>query len=555
VTAVQRFELLHERRQGDLAGRVAADIARVSPETIVRLHAIAWQNSADANHGERQRGGRAYGHPQQQPQQPQQQQPPHEQPQDQQPRQDQQQAAWDFQDVYGALHDFATTYPFTPDSEDYLVFLPDTASVAQICLCLLTASRHIPARVIQIAPPVAETAPPMPAAEVTARGGVTIIDLELSRHDRLDSRFRREQRERLAVLKAGIDTRNAAFNHLVERIEQVAITSRAPLLLLGPAGSGKSRLARRIFELKRARHQITGAFVELNCATLRGDAAMSALFGHRRGAFTGALQDRAGLLRAADRGVLFLDEVGELGLDEQAMLLRALEQRTFRPLGADREASSDFQLIAGTNRDLAQAARHGRFREDLLARINLWTFQLPALAARPEDLAPNLDYELAAFARTHATPVVFNKDARDRFLTFATSPLAGWPANFRDFHAAIVRMATLAPGGRVTLELVDAEIAHLRRAWARQDDVADSLVTLALGPERSTELDRFDRVQLEDVLRLCRERRTLSDAGRALFSISRTTKRSTNDADRLRKYLARFGLEWQTLRALLDRHV
>jgi transcriptional regulatory protein RtcR len=388
-----------------------------------------------------------------------------------------------------------------------------------------------------------------------ARGRVTIIDLDLSKYDRLASRFRREQREGLSFLKSGIDTRNVSFNRLIERIEQVAIASRAPLLLLGPTGSGKSRLAHRIFELKRARHQITGAFVELNCATLRGDAAMSALFGHKRGAFTGALQDRPGLLRAADRGVLFLDEIGELGQDEQAMLLRALEQKIFLPLGADREVSSDFQLIAGTNRDLAQAVRHGRFREDLLARINLWTFHMPGLAARPEDLAPNLDYELAEYARAHNTQVTFSKDARDRFLSFATSPLATWPANFRDFNAAVIRMATLAPGGRITLDIVDAEIAHLRRAWARQDDAADSLVTLALGPERSTELDRFDRVQLEDVLRLCRERRTLSDAGRALFSISRTTKRSTNDADRLRKYLARFGLEWQTLRALLDRHI
>src|SRR6185295_20005001 len=113
-------------------------------------------------------------------------------------------------------------------------------------------------------------------------------------------------------------TRNAAFNQLIDRVEHVALATRDPLLLMGPTGAGKSALARRIYELKKARHLIKGAFVDVNCATLRGDAAMSALFGHVKGAFTGALKDRPGLLRAADGGLLFLDEVGELGLDEQA---------------------------------------------------------------------------------------------------------------------------------------------------------------------------------------------------------------------------------------------
>ena len=147
-----------------------------------------------------------------------------------------------------------------------------------------------------------------------------------------------------------------------------------------------------------------GPFVEVNCATLRGDAAMSALFGHVKGAFTGAIRDRPGLLRAADGGLLFLDEVGELGPDEQAMLLRALEEKRFLPVGADKEVKSDFQLIAGTNRDLSDAVRQGRFREDLLARINLWTFQLPALRERREDIEPNLDYELEQFAAAPARP-------------------------------------------------------------------------------------------------------------------------------------------------------
>jgi len=128
-------------------------------------------------------------------------------------------------------------------------------------------------------------------------------------------------------------------------------------------------LAKRIYELKKHRRQFTGKFVEVNCATIRGDGAMSALFGHVKGAFTGAMQERPGLLRTAEGGMLFLDEVGELGPDEQAMLLRAVEEKRFLPLGSDKEVRSEFQLIAGRNRDLQLDVAEGRFREDLLARI------------------------------------------------------------------------------------------------------------------------------------------------------------------------------------------
>ena len=149
---------------------------------------------------------------------------------------------------------------------------------------------------------------------------------------------------------------------------------------------------------------------------------MSALFGHRKGAFTGAIADRPGLLRSADKGMLFLDEIGELGLDEQAMILRAIEDKRFLPVGSDKESASDFQLIAGTNRNLGEAVAAGAFREDLYARLNLWTFQLPGLAERREDIEPNLDYELDRFAEREGVRASFNKEARQRYLAFATAP-------------------------------------------------------------------------------------------------------------------------------------
>jgi transcriptional regulatory protein RtcR len=491
---IDRFELLYEPKFEALAGAVTADIATVSPETVVRPHHIELHDP------------------------------------------------WDFEHVYAALHDFARAYPFEPERDDYLVHMTTGTHVSQICLFLLTESRYLPARLIQASPPARQ--------QTGGPGSYAIIDLDLSKYDRLASRFREEQREGLSYLKSGIETRNPAFNLLIERIEHVAIASKASLLLTGPTGAGKSQLARRIYELKKLRRQVEGAFVEVNCATIRGDGAMSALFGHVRGAFTGAIRDRPGLLKAADGGVLFLDEIGELGADEQAMLLRALEDRVFLPVGSDRELRSDFQLIAGTNRDLAAAVRAGRFREDLLARINLWTFKLPGLRERPEDIEPNLGYELDRASLLTGFKATFNKEALQSFLGFATSPQAQWAGNFRDFNAAIVRMTTLAAGARITMPIVKDEIGRLTSAWgdSEADTTTDDLLERVLGKDKAGRLDRFDRVQLTDVLAVCSRSATLSDAGRVLFSVSRQRRSKVNDADRLRKYLARFDLSWHDVR-------
>ena len=253
-------------------------------------------------------------------------------------------------------------------------------------------------------------------------------------------------------------------------------------------------------------------------------------------------------MREANGGILFLDEIGELGLEEQAMLLRAIEEGRFLPVGSDREVESQFQLISGTNRDLHMAVAKGTFRDDLLARINLWTFHLPALRERPEDMEPNLDYELARWTETQGDRVTFNQEARKLFLEFAASPSAAWAGNFRDFSAAVMRMATLADGGRITAELVREEIGRLRASWQRPGSAGGN-DTLAryLDQDAIAALDLFDRVQLAEVLRVCATSKSLSDAGRTLFAESRKRRTSTNDADRVRKYLARFNLTWAEL--------
>jgi transcriptional regulatory protein RtcR len=488
---VHRFELFTQTKYKALADVVVADIRTVSPETTVTTHNLELRDP------------------------------------------------WDFEEVYGALYELARGYPFDPEREEYLVHITPGTHVAQICLFLLTESRHFPGRLLQ-------TSPGRPSTP----GTFSIVDLDLSKYDRLASRFVAEKRDAVSLLKSGIDTRSERFNRLIERIEQVAIHSREPLLLTGPTGAGKSRLARRIFELRKLRHRLEGDFVEVNCATIRGEGAMSALFGHVKGSFTGAMRDRPGLLRAAHRGVLFLDEIGELSLDEQAMLLRAVEEKAFFPLGSDREMKSDFLLIAGTNRDLGAMVREGRFRDDLLARINLWTFELPGLRERAEDIEPNLQFELDEFARRSGTRVTFNKEARERFLRFATGPDGEWTANFRDLGGAVIRMATLARGGRIAIDVVDEEIARLRQRWSAASAPRASVLTQVLDEAQLAEIDPFDRVQLEHVIEVARRARSLSEAGRMLFAASRDKRKSVNDADRLRKYLARFGIEWTALRSV-----
>ncbi len=492
---VDRLELLFDPRFEALADVVIDDIGQVSPETDIVRRALALPSP------------------------------------------------WDFEQVYAALLDFARGYAFRPEEEDYLVHITTGTHVMQICFFLLVESRHVPGKLLQTSPPARGSDSP---------GSYDVIDLDLERYDLLKTRFQAERDESLSFLKAGIATKNARFNRMIEQIEHVALHTRDPILLMGPTGAGKSQLARRIYELEHGHGAIAGPWVEVNCATLRGDQAMSALFGHVKGAFTGAQRDRAGLLRQAHGGMLFLDEIGELGLDEQAMLLHAVEDKTFLPVGADQPVEVDFALLAGTNRDLRRASARGEFRDDLLARLDVWTFTLPSLVERPEDIEPNLEYELERVSERRNVLITMNADARRAFLRLARSKEARWTGNFRDLSAAVLRMATLAPQGRIDVATVKEEIARLTAAWSARTDgaidtVASDRVTEILG-RGAGDLDRFDRVQLDDVLRVCADAESLSAAGRILFAESRKKRSSHNDADRLRTYLAKFGIEFSDLK-------
>jgi transcriptional regulatory protein RtcR len=492
---IDRFELLHLRRYAKLAASVAEEIRATSPHTSISIRPIS------------------LGDP------------------------------WDFQQVYGALYSFAKHYAFKIDREEYYLHITTGTQVAQICMFMLAASHRMPAKLIQSLPPASKSDSP--------HGSYNVIDLDLEKYEPLAALVRLEQRENALLLKDGIDIRNAAFNRLIAQVERVAHASNYPILLTGPTGAGKSQLARRIYELKKRREPRLGKFVEVNCATIRGDVAMSTLFGHVPGAFTGAgSKPRAGLLLEADGGVLFLDEIGCLGLDEQAMMLRALEVKTFFPLGSDREAKSSFQLIAGTNSDLDAEVEAGKFREDLLARISDWTFRLPPLSERIEDIEPNLRYELDKFAAEIGRGVTFTSEAERKYLDFSVSTEAKWTRNFRDLNVSVRRMATLADGGRVTLDVVNDEIDRLRTRWCGPQKGAngeEDLLRDLIGEERLLRIDLFDKFHLAGVVKICLSSSSLSDAGRKLYDVSRTEKHSTNDAARLRKYLERYGLSWRQI--------
>ncbi|GAA6159923.1 DNA-binding transcriptional regulator RtcR [Ruegeria sp. HU-ET01832] len=488
---VDRLELLHDHKFNRLAHQVKREIEELSPQTEVLLRRM---DLADP---------------------------------------------WDFQEVYGKLFDFARAYGFDEDREQYHVHLTTGTHVAQICWFLLTESRHIPARLIQTGPPGPDDAIPK----------FDIIDLDLSRYNALQQRFDQLSREYSDQLKGGIETCNPRYNALIDRIELIASNSNEPILLLGETGTGKTELAQRIYNLKLDRRRVKGRMVHVNCATLNGPDAMATLFGQRR-SFTGqAGTERSGLLREADGGVLFLDEIDELGWNEQSILLHAIETGRFYPLGSDHEVSTRFQVIAGASRDLRGLSAEGAFRSDLLARLNMWSFTLPALRDRREDVEANLAFELGRAERSMGTQVGFNVDARDAFVRFATNPATPWPGNFRDFSSSVKRLCTLAPRGRITRSMVTEEIRTLQSDWrASAQDAEFALVRDLLGPAVD-DIDPFDLAQLAKVIQTCRNSPSLSAAGRTLFAVSRQKRTTQNDADRLRKYLQKFGLEWDALSA------
>jgi len=188
---------------------------------------------------------------------------------------------------------------------------------------------------------------------------------------------------------------------------------------------------------------------------------------------------------------------------------------------------------------------HGKFREDLLARIDMWSYTLPGLKDRREDLEPNLDFELSKFSSRNNRKMTLNKEARQAYLKYALSSEAKWAANFRDLAASVTRLCTFADGSRIGLESVQREIERLRKGWRLKstDETEETLLSVMSQTELS-KIDPFDLPSLANTIIVCRQSDNLSDAGRKLFSVSREKRKTQNDSDRLKKYLAKHGLTW-----------
>jgi two-component system, NtrC family, response regulator len=221
-----------------------------------------------------------------------------------------------------------------------------------------------------------------------------------------------------------------------------AARTDAAALVIGETGTGKELFARTI-HANSARSK--GPFVVVDCAAMTPTLVESALFGHRKGAFTGADKDRPGLVAQADRGTLFLDEIGDLSLDIQKSFLRVLQEKRFRPVGANREEESDFRVIAATHRDLEAMAREGRFRQDLLFRLKTMTISLPPLRMRGDDFMELSHAYLDRLARKYNGP---SKGVEPDF--FEALAAYDWPGNVRELFGALER-AFAASGAEASL--------------------------------------------------------------------------------------------------------
>jgi len=297
---------------------------------------------------------------------------------------------------------------------------------------------------------------------------------------------------------------------VIKRVKEyidVAAAEPCTVLLFGETGSGKGVAARYIHEHSPRKRR---AFVDINCSGLRGDLLKTELFGHSKGAFTGAVNDRAGLIEEANGGTLFLDEIGDMDINVQCQLLKSIEEKTYRRLGENRQRSSDFRLICATNRNLPEAVKNGTFRADLYHRINTLPIGLPPLRERKEDIPGLLEYMLTNMRYDHFPIGEVVTDALTHY---------HWPGNIRELRNALERALMFAQGETLTMEYFpDIENVFL-------DSTGDAGQTVLL-KEAVWDLDKITGEQIMRALKhFDGDKKKASKAlGISLSSLYRKTK-------------------------------
>ena len=307
----------------------------------------------------------------------------------------------------------------------------------------------------------------------------------------------------------GMVGQSQVLRHIVSQIDLVAPTD-ASVLILGESGTGKELIAREIHQRSRRKER---PLVRVNCASIPKDLFESEFFGHVRGAFTGAIRDRAGRFEAAEGGTLFLDEIGEVPPDLQGKLLRVLQEKRYERVGEDRTRLADVRVIAATNRDLKEAAIEGRFREDLYYRLNVFPIQAPPLRDRMEDLPLLAKHFVQGSARELRCP-----EPRLTRAGLAKLQNYHWPGNIRELRNVIERAVIISRGGVLDFDLPAAEPVLLppRRVAGQEDDTGTDFLTEA-------DLQRRERENLLIILQKTHWKIKGVDGAAELLGVKPTT--------------------------------